>query len=266
MIRALRRSRLSRATGAFTLVELVLVVAILATLGGLVIMSVDDVDTHATASVALHELSEVRKAILQFRADTGFLPKRGPFNRSSQTADNGAVIVPSGSEDWFDSPANLTQLFERPTIPTIHPTHALTTWDPGRRRGWRGPYLVRGVDGRVSVASGLHPAGTSWITGPLLPSFLGIADPHAHAVDPARGLGWTTLDGTPLERHGRPVLLFDLDPGAAGPADDVDVNGNDLVIQFARVVSSGPDGRYDPVVTGQCVAPGSDDTGLYLLR
>jgi type II secretory pathway pseudopilin PulG len=258
MTRSHRWSRASRATGAFTLVEIVLVVAILATLGGLVMMSVDDVDRQATSNVTLHELSEVRKAILQFKADTGFLPKRGPFNRSSQTADNGAVTVPPGSEDWFDSPANLTQLFERPQIRPDHSLHDLMTWDPGRRRGWRGPYLVRGVEGYVSIAAGLHPSGTNWTPGSFV-TFQAVADPYLHEDDSVLGLSWTTtVGGPPLKRHGRPILVFDLDPGSVGPADDHLV-GTDIV-QLARIVSSGPDGRYD------FGAVNSDDIVMHLLR
>jgi type II secretory pathway pseudopilin PulG len=266
MLGSLHRSRASRATGAFTLIEIVLVIAILATMSGLVIASMQGVEERATSNITTHELNEVRRAVQQFRADTGFMPKRGPFNLVTRPQDGGAVPVPTfpggEGEVWFDAPANLTQLFECP-LPSTHP---LATWDAGRRRGWRGPYLVRGVDGRVVMAR-LSADGTGWTSGSLLPSFLGVADPYLHEVHATFGYQWSTTTGGPVEtRHGRPVFLFDLDPGAPGPADDRDVNGLDLVAQLARVVSCGQDGRYDPVVTGQCVAPGSDDVGLFLLR
>lgn len=261
------RSRARRAAGAFTLIELIVVVAVLASIAGLAVATLSGTQEQVTRDLALNELSEVRKAILQFKADTGFLPKRGPFNLASRAPDGGQVVLTGlQTEAWFDAPANLSQLFECP-LPTGHP---LATWNPDRRRGWRGPYLQRDGEGLVAVSDGLDAHGTTtWVAGTPLPAFPAVADPFTRPADPDLGFTWTTWSGVVLERHGRPILLLDVDPEGTGPGDDV-VAGVNRVTQRARVVSLGPDGEFAPVGSsteidaGACVA--GDDLGLFLLR
>lgn len=242
------RSRARRATGAFTLIELVLVVAIVATLSGLVVVLLHDVQSEASQAAALNEVNEVRRAVLQFRADTGFLPKQGPFNLEPA----GKVKSPSSypllpgrptgtigdPEAWFRSPANLEQLLVRPEL--VAGAEALGRWDPNRRRGWRGPYLAFSTEGWVSMSATLTHDGA---VDPWIEPVPAVADPFLHPADGELGFLWWSTTGTPVppdRGHGRPILLLDLD----------DPNE-------ARVVSAGPDGQFDRV---------EDNIVLYLLR
>jgi len=89
----------------FTLVELLVVVAVLATIAGVVIVSTGDARERAATDLARSEMLALKKAILQFRADTGAMPAGG-----------------------------VADLLANPGIPA---------WDLDRRRGWRGPYITR---------------------------------------------------------------------------------------------------------------------------
>lgn len=274
-LRALRRR--------LTLIELLLVVAILATVAGGLVVSMGGVEARAEGDLAQHELVELREALLRFRADTGWFPKQGPYALAPAAGDEGPglVPVPAGEsradyQAWFDSPANLSQLYENPLSDgdpaTQLPSERL--WDPDRRRGWRGPYL--GTPRRVTVGDGLRadgaeaplgsPAatpdepleGTSALDVPALPDPFA-RPPHELAV-PLGGSSqlfvWTGSAGE-LAEAGRPYFAFDLDDEGR-----------------ARVVSCGPDGRYTPLrrdaATGEPeagpAAAGSDDLGLFLLR
>lgn len=245
-----RRSRASRATGAFTLIEVVLVIALLAAVASLAAMTLTGTHQQATHDLALNELNEVRKAVLQFRADTGVLPRQGAFNLSTRA--NGKVVVssypqlpgapggtPADVEDWFDAPANVSQLIVKPTF--VSGSEHLGEWDPGRRRGWRGPYLSFSTEGWVSMTetwSVRDGVPDAWLDP--LPA---IADPFHHRVDAEHGFRWTTSTGLAIpddQAHGRPVLLVDLDQPS-----------------LARIVSAGLDGDF---VTHD------DNVVLYLLR
>lgn len=235
---------------SFTLLELLVVISILATLAGVLLVSLSGVQHKASGDLTVHELAQVKAAILGFRADTGFLPKQGPF---ALTSDGGSVPVPAEGEAWFDSPANFTQVLINPLAGTGHP---LETFNPDTRRGWRGPYLTRSAEGAVVVGDGLALDGRSGNLdqGTLLAALPSIADPFPRSPLTA-GIGvvfnWTNASGDPLPQHGRPFLLFDLaDPNRA------------------RVIGLGPDGRFSPLpATGDLLtAPGSDDAGVYLFR
>jgi type II secretory pathway pseudopilin PulG len=173
------RSRARRATGAFTLIEIVLVVAILATLGGLTIASLGEAEAQSTANIAVHELSQVRQAVLRFREDTGFLPKQGLFDLESRggrvrTVDFPGPETHTDHVQWFDAPENLWQLFECP----------LATTDPmaqpaAGRRGWRGPYLTRNAEARFRAFAS---------TVPPVPA---VADPFVHQIE-AEWYSWSS--------------------------------------------------------------------------
>ncbi len=293
------RSRARRAAGAFTLIEIVLVVAILAALAGMVVFMSEGTDAQASHDLTRRTLAEVRRAIVQFKADTGHWPKRGPFNLHpsdvaagdvTRAADGGRVrlarlpIAEVVTDDvrraWFDAPANLYQLFvcPFPLDPADPDYHPLARWDLDRHRGWRGPYLTRAGQGWVAVRAGLSPDGTTeWPSAApfaMLPSFPAVADLYRHESDDLGvGFVWTAWGETSRidAGMGRPVVVLDLDPGDPGPAGDRHPSlGTDLQGERARVVSLGPDGTYSPVAldpatqVGPCVA--GDDLGTYLLR
>ncbi|RMG16940.1 MAG: prepilin-type N-terminal cleavage/methylation domain-containing protein [Planctomycetota bacterium] len=204
---ALRRRR---RRGGFTLLELLVVVAIVAVVAGGVVLALGgEVEERARGDLVLHELTQLRRAVLRFQRDTGHLPRRGPFALTSDPTP-GAVVLGADPDaaEWFASPANMAQLLENPLRPPQEfagmlaaPSPAdlpLGVWNPDARRGWRGPYLHR--EGSRSV-----PAGDD-LTGPPVPEVPVVLDP------------W-----------GNPFLLF-LD--AATPDD----------LRLARLVSLGPDG------------------------
>ena len=191
----------------FTLLELLVVMAIMAIVAGSVIATLGGTGEHATEQVAQAEMAELKKAILQFRRDTGWLPKQGPFSLQGLSLQ-GAAILPSGKDAaWFDSPANFYQLFENP----LDPAHPLAAWNPDTGRGWHGPYLSRGGPMLVTMGQDLEVPG--------------VADRFAHPPD--GGLyAWRTSQG-PLSRWGRPYLLLDID------------------LPQPYLLSFGPNGRYE---------------------
>lgn len=226
------RSRARRAAGAFTLIELIVVVAVLASIAGLAVATLSGTQEQVTRDLALNELSEVRKAILQFKADTGFLPKRGPFNLSGRSGPTTGLVVLSslpGASDtertaWFDAEENLFQLFDAPIFEANQALSRLDTWNPDRRRGWRGPYLASYGEGRLGR-----------VDSPPVPA---IADPFFHATD----VDWFSWDDptipAPSLAPRRALRLLGLDGGDA------------------RITSAGPDGDFGT----------SDDLVAYLLR
>lgn len=248
-----------------TLIELLVVVAILATLAGAVLASHSGLEDRALGDITRSELQRVREAVLQFQADTGFLPKQGPYAMRLDTA-GGEVEVPVGIDEdqfraWFNSPANLSQLYENPLAQNPdHPTAVSKldrAWDPDLGRGWKGPYLAR-ANHSVSLGDGMAANGSSGtgLEGTLRLVVPGLADRYEFApVDDALGalFAWEGPSGA-IPRAGRPYFLFSLD----SPSE-------------ARVVSCGPDGRYAPRALGAGAPIGldpdgtlSDDLGLFL--
>jgi prepilin-type N-terminal cleavage/methylation domain-containing protein len=279
---------------AFTLLELIVVVAIVTALAGTVVVQLASVDDRARSDVARRQLEEVRQAVLRFRQDTGSLPRRGPFNLApgidassggSRDLDRGAVtqgqlaalfpaLAASPTDTlirWFDAPGNLSQLYTCP-LPAGHP---LATWDPERRRGWHGPYLAGGLGGQLSAWAGplrstpasadVHGDPYAWVGPPTLPAYPAVPDPFTLGA-PGAGdvLAWETSGAGGASGRGAPILLFDVDPGEPGPADDR-AGGDDLVVLRARLVSLGPDRAFTSITSyDECVA--GDDLGVYLFR
>lgn len=111
------KNRPSRNSG-FTLLELIIVMAVLGTIAGGAILMVGQTEESAQCKIGLVEVCEIREALIQFKKDTGSLPKRGVF---ALTTEGGSVPVPVEGSDWFHSPANFSQLFENPLSGTGHP-------------------------------------------------------------------------------------------------------------------------------------------------
>ncbi len=199
----------------FTLLELLVVVGILAVIAGVSIASFGETDEQAQIKAAKYEMEQIRRAIMRYRQDVGVL---------NQPA----------------SPADMEFLYQQ---------GAVDSWNIDYQTGWRGPYLTSGDGGLVDMGDGLNSNGTgSPVAGSantliratpdpfVLPS---VANGVAWQVEPCqedsandrclfdwRFVGQVDND-EPHERFGRPYLLFDLN------------NGN------ARIVSMGPNGKYD---------------------
>lgn len=215
----------------FTLLELLLVVSILAILGGGVINAIGGTWDSTHVQVAQKEMAAIRNAILQYRQDVGAFPPAmtGP-------ADFDFLLKSSAPADW----------------------------DAASARGYRGPYLIAANDGLVDVGDNLKSGGNGSpvlidvgvvevkaIADPFisLPARVGSTDDHYMPCDASVTddnqclLDWRGVSGEPRRvKAGRPYLLFDL---------------NDTSIPSkARLVSMGPDGRYDGVnATNVCAPP-----------
>ena len=207
----------------FTLLELIIVTAVLASIAVGAILMVWQTEETAQCQIGMVEICEIREALIQFKKDTGTLPKQGAF---ALTTEGGAVPVPPQGSDWFHSPANFSQLINNPLAGTGHP---LETWNPDTKRGWRGPYLSTSGEGLVDLGSDLDLDGSGSPTlGEVIEDVVAIADPFVSSPD-GDYYHWSKLsDGGPLNRFGRPYFLFDIDD-----------------TQNARVVGLGPNRRYD---------------------
>ena len=214
---------LARCKRGFTLLELVIVTAVMGSIAGGAVMMVGQTEEVAQCQIGLVELTEIREALIQFKKDTGFLPNTGPFRLTTQ---GGFVPMPEQGNDWFNSPANFSQLFTNPLAGTGHP---LSGWNPDSKRGWRGPYLSSASEGQVSIGSNLNTDGSGNPTlGEIVDGVTGVADPFLSSPD-GNYFAWTTMSGgTELERFGRPYFAFDFDDS-----------------QKARIVGLGPNRRYD---------------------
>lgn len=233
-----------KAEDGLTILELLIVVAILAALAGGVIMVLDGTQEDSASKVAQSEMLEIKKALLKFKQDTGYLPKQGPFelappNQCNTSNLNGVVPLPPQGKDWFCSPANLLELYENPLAATTHP---LKDWNPDTARGWRGPYLTRQGEGLIDIGNGLGTDGSgSPTTGALLSEVRGVADPFVAKPEGSFFVWRTSPGSTPHDRWGRPFFLFDLND-----------NNN------ARIVGMGPNRTYNNET--------DDDIILYIFK
>lgn len=238
----------------FTLLELLVVVAIMAVVAVSVIVTYRGADEQVGAQIAQAEMLQLKKAILQFKQDTGWLPKQGPFGLRGQ--DPLGVIDPNNDAhwpawvpadkrvEWFNSPANFWQLFDSPLTGA---NHSLASWDPDSRRGWRGPYLSSSGNAFVDVATYVPSPGASisWnpASGVIVSDVPSASDPFALA--PIGGFFQSRAipadPGTNYARWGRPYFAFDLNNAAS-----------------ARIVGMGANGRYE--------AGANDDVTLFILR
>lgn len=220
----------------FTLIELLIVTAILASLAGGAVIMVGAADQSSHVQIGQIEIGEIREALIQFKRDMGYLPTQGPL---ALTDDGGAVAAPVEGEDWFYNPANFAPLFENPFAGS---SHALASWNPDTKRGWRGPYLSSSAEKFVTIGDSIQADGSgSPALGDLLDKVMGVADPFL-GLPVGNYLSWKSCEGgNPIERQGCPYLLLD-----AGDA------------QNARILSFGPNRTYE--------GGGGDDIVLYLFR
>ena len=186
----------------FTLLEMLVTVSILAAVSFIATSALDSAYDDTRIKLTRSEMMEIAKAIKQFKQDTGHYPKEGPFQLLGNDGDNSGIhtcdddvanstggIDPNETipgfvitQEWFDSPANLMQLLERPVICNNHPLKMLETWNPNTGRGWRGPYLTNNLEfvdiGNALASNGEgDPIELSIIDPSRLEGIRAIADP-----------------------------------------------------------------------------------------
>lgn len=248
----------------FTLLEMMLVVGIMAIVSTVVVMNFQSGETRdRKLQTARFEMEQIRRALLKYKNDVG------DFSKTSGL-----------------SPADFSFLLANPFVES-DPEY---NWSPDYRRGWRGPYLSGGDSGVVDVGGDLSSDGSG------LPHVLGnfalgeddkhrargVPDLYAFAPVPNGEAGsafsppcveeedaldefpdndqclldWRFVGQDEVEppfgKYGRPYLLFDLvdDPSTATVDESDD----------ARIVSMGPNGKYDLDESVSCPPnPGTTD-------
>ena len=233
--------RYRRPSNGFTLLEVLIVVTLLALVGGAVIYSQGKVREKIGERLSDYESSILHKALKQFRRDTGYYPKQGPFALLAQdgSIDPGnadhwpAFLSDKNSAErtkWFNHPANFYQLILGDS-PLKSTGHALESFSIQTGRGWRGPYIKDGV---VSIIVGdaeeydpvadAHTPNTwtnsSWdaVGTPLVTDLVLLCDPFMGEIStfPVRQFGdkdnSTGLHGTTVgDEFGRPYMYFPTD-------------------------------------------------------
>ena len=115
----------------FTLIELLAVIALLAIIAAMAVLSLDKTRSSAEINATHFEMTEIRKALLQFKYDVRHFPdsagliseaNRLMLLRSCQQTDSSKIDLANGVT--YDAEC--------------------TVWDPELKRGWNGPYLSPG--------------------------------------------------------------------------------------------------------------------------
>jgi prepilin-type N-terminal cleavage/methylation domain-containing protein len=240
----------------FTLLELLVVISLMAIVASLMAVSYDSVKTDSNADLTRYEMAEIRKALLQFRRDTGELPCRVYRDGTYQPDPAEMGVVFPDTTGWgqleyaawcsgfgaadADLGSALSMLAVFPY--TDLDANADLLWNVDTKRGWNGSYLNQ---------QGLNDA---WGNRYLL-------------IDPE-------LDFRQTDRCLEDAGNYDIDLvtgfySCLSPSDSGwDSSTYTLDANIARLVSSGEDEVYQGVnPTDPCIAvDGSDDLVLCLLR
>lgn len=239
----------------FTLIELLTVITVLAILAGIALVSYDGVQDNGRDAVTKFEMAEIRKALLQFRRDSGEFPCR-VYRDGQYNPDNTGItqldftnLPPSPTaadyHTWCKNEhANqvnwgLTLLLTFPYENT-DTDYTRLLWNPDTKRGWHGPYVNQ---------QGLRD---SW--GHRLVLLDPELDYSPHYRCKANGADYDTngnlYDCLTADAIGFDALTY------TKPAD------------IARLVSYGPDGHYEGDNTTDPCLPksNSDDLVLCLLK
>ncbi len=214
-----------RRSAGFTLMELMLVVVLVSLLAGVMLSRNSDVLESSQNDLTAVQLSELAKALRQFRTDVGYWPGEGGLVELAPT-----------------HPADLGVLLTKPSSCT-----GVCIWDSTAQRGWHGPYLQSLSMGWLRVG-GLTVQGVS--AGKVYPAEFGSTYQWYSAKATADA---ATASG--LVSRGRPVLYYP--PDASCPARP----SNKCP---ARLMAAGADGDFgvSPSVVDVDCRP-SPDTGAY---
>jgi prepilin-type N-terminal cleavage/methylation domain-containing protein len=230
----------------FTLLELLTVIALLGIMAGIAVISYDGVQERALCEATRFEMAELRKALLQFRRDTGEFPCRvyrpgdyAPDKMKMVHLDFDGLPVSPALEDYHDWCQNekpnqvddgLAMLHRFPYDDTDTDYTGLL-WNPDTKRGWNGPYIA--TEGLTDAWDNLYV----------------LLDPE--------------LD---FKANYRCKMNGDVYDCLSTDSDDWD-SSYELPANVARIVSFGPNKIYDGDGANPCESPdGSDDIVLYLLR
>lgn len=234
-------NNLNNANG-FTLLELLVVILLIAILSGAGIAAYQGLQEQARGDVTQFEMAEIRKALLQFRKDSGTrsFPGQGSYDCTDAANGNPANINPDidaqlpiapGLTDavkiaWCQHPANLWMLFEDPLG---------TGWNADTKRGWNGPYLQR-KDGFLTLT--LNTVNLANIATPVW----AVADAFVRNQNDT-GVQWSIQETTAtLDNAGSPYLL---------ERDNV----NNPPVYQARLISAGDDGVFEDNNDNACTTP-----------
>ncbi len=244
----------------FTLLELLVVTAVLAILAGAVINSYSGIQEQGQYDVAVYEMAEIRKALIEFRRDSGSndFPGQGIYDCSlpalystaqlneTSTGDNWPSGAPSANsnlsdwQDWCSHPANFWMLFINPYDELSTTNNEEGGWNRDTKRGWNGPYLKRNagfVDIYDTIASDGDPS-----SGYAVIDIWGIASPF---ISSNPTYLWRSVAGdadTDLEQFGSPYFMFDLDDDGNNPSSP----------NPARLVSLATNNSYDGDNNSDC--------------
>lgn len=211
--------------------ELLTVITLMALIATVAMTSYEGTQEQGRYDVTKFEMNQIRKALIQFRKDSGSnnFPKQGSYDCTDEA--NGGAVTQTNSEfsfpveagategekiAWCQHPANFWMLFEDPLA---------IGWNIDTKRGWKGPYLQR-KDGYLTLSS--NTVNLTDITTPVW----AIADPYT-AEKTESGVEWSVNTTSEiLTKAALPYqLLVDLD--------------NSPDIYQARIVSAGDDGEFE---------------------
>lgn len=269
----------------FTLIELLVVCALLAAVSALAWGAYVDIDRHAEDELAEGALLRLASALQRFHDDTGYWPGEGPFKLAGEAcaltptggAINPALTGPAdaniyGKQLWFDSAANMSLLFNPPSLCANHPLAYLQNWNTGTHRGWHGPYLP--LANRHWVDIGAHPDAPT-----VAPKLKNVPALGAGASFSPAGTDYGScnngLENCLLSWRSLPDAWLDAMSGDAGydaARHEFRTHARPLFFLLdaptgttPRVVYWGADGRYggtnpvDPCLSNANVANGMDD-------
>lgn len=255
--------RVTKTNRGFTLLELLAVVLVLAVIAGGVIFNLTGTQINTIEKISRGEIATIASAIEAFKRDTGYFPKDGPFDLTT----NGGTIDPddadhwpdflssaSASErtDWFNHPANFYQLTFR-TSPLESTGHKLAEMQISSGRGWNGPYIKDAGEfvsaGTFNPVTHSHTPKTwtdeTWdpTSGTIIEKIPAVFDPNDQTV----GIFAVELtNGATPNSWGRPYFYF--------------LSGNSCWL-----VSLGKNGIYEGGVN-EGTANGKDDVVHYVTK
>ncbi len=272
----------TRQTG-FSLLELLVTISILAAVAGIGTSLYLPSINSASTKVARAEIVEIIKAIKQFKKDTGYYPKQGPFALSGSAIgqvdidsipvlDSGDPSTNTVKEYWFNSPANFWQLYITPIKNNVSGDEVMP-WSADTGRGWKGPYLQNkrelvDIGNSLSIQDVNNPAlspiprygipvGVLLNSGSLK-NIYGIADPFIN--DSEVVVNEVDSDNLLLDWH----ILHTLSGGYSPDEHDLTRYGMPFLLMYKngkpRLISMGPDGEYGGVNGSDECVRGYKDT------